>query len=267
MAEVLLTGRIVSGHPMKDQNKYDDNGQKILNKDGTEAKQRYMGLAIPKNGSTDWKTTDWGSVFYREGVNPVSGYKNGEDQHPSFSWKVTDGDSTIPNKRGKKPCDQQGQPGHWIVSITTELPYGCYHVGKYDPIQAIQNPDEITCGDYVRVMVDVKPNRRKDGSAAKTPGIYVNPRLLELSRKGDPIINEASGPSAAAVFGGSAPAPAFAAPTPPAAPVPPPATDLLVTPPTPVEEKYNVNGTIYTRSQLLSFPGYTEEVLATLTRA
>lgn len=267
MAEVLLTGRIVSGHPMKDQERYDDNNQKIM-KDGKPVTQRYIGLAIPKNGSTDWKQTDWGRQFYAEGTNPTNGYKNGEDQHPSFSWKITDGDSSIPNKRGKKPCEQQGYAGNWIVSIATELPYGCYHVGKYDPIQAIQNPDEITCGDNVRVLVDVKPNRKKDGSAAKTPGIYVNPRLLELSSKGEPIIHEQSGPSASAVFGGgAAPAPVSTlVPAAPAPATPPPATDLLVTPP-PVEEKYNVNGTIYTRSQLLAFPGWSEANLVGLPRA
>lgn len=270
MAEVLLAGRIVAGHPMKDQNRYDDNGVKIV-KDGKEVTQRYISLAIPKNGSTDWKQTDWGRVFYAEGTNAVNGYKNGEDQHPSFSWKVTDGDSTIPNKRGKKPCDQPGQPGNWIVSIATEIPYGCYHVGKYDPMQAIQNPDEITCGDNVRVMVDVKPNRRKDGSAAKTPGIYVNPRLLELSSKGEPIVTEASGPSAAAVFGGGASPAPVSTPAPVASTgvTPPPATDLLVTPPpvAPVEEKYNVNGTVYTKAQLLAMPGWTVEHLANLPRA
>lgn len=267
MAEVLLAGRIVAGHPMKDQNRFDDNGVKII-KDGKELTQRYIGLAIPKNGQTDWKNTEWGRVFYLEGTNAVNGYKNGEDQHPSFSWKITDGDSTIPNKRGKKPCEQQGYAGCWIVHISTELPYGCYHVGKYDPIQAIQNPDEITCGDNARVLVDVKPNRRKDGSAAKTPGIYVNPRLLELSSKGEPIVTEASGPSASAVFGGGAPAPT-PAPAAAAPATPPPATDLLVTPPpvAPVEEKYNVNGTVYTRSQLLNMPGWTEAHLAGLPRA
>ena len=263
MAEVLLSGRIVAGHPMKDQERYDDNGQKIM-KDGKPVTQRYTGLAIPKNGSTDWKQTDWGRQFYAEGTNAVNGYKNGEDQHPSFSWKITDGDSTIPNKRGKKPCEQTGYSGHWVVHISTEIPYGCYHVGKYDPIQAIQNPDEITCGDNVRVLVDVKPNRRKDGSAAKTPGIYVNPRLLELSSKGEPIINEPSGPSASAVFGGGAPA--QVAPTPaPAAPAPatpPPATDLLVTPPPVVEEKYSYNGVVYTKAQLLGMPGWSEELIA-----
>lgn len=266
MAEVLLTGRIVAGHPMKDQVKFDDNGQKII-KDGKEQTQRYIGLAIPKNGSTDWKQTDWGRQFYAEGTNATNGYKNGEDQHPSFSWKITDGDSAIPNKRGKKPCEQTGYPAHWIVHISTEIPYGCYHVGKYDPIQAIQNPDEITCGDNARVLVDVKPNRRKDGSAAKTPGIYVNPRLLELSSKGEPIVNEPSGPSASAVFGGGAPAPVS---TPaPAGVTPPPATDLLVTPPpvAPVEEKYNVSGAVYTKAQLLAMPGWTEAHIAGLPRA
>ena len=118
-------------------------------------------------------------------------------------------------------------------------------------------------GDYVRVNIVAKGNK-----PSKTPGVYLNPNLLELNRVGEAIVREGSGPDAASVFGGdmapSAPAP-VAAPT---APVPPPATDLLVTPPAPpAEEKYNVNGAVYTKSQLLGFPGFTEEVIAGLPRA
>jgi len=34
---------------------------------------------------------------------------------PAFSWKVTDGDSPLPNKKGKRPCDQTGYAGHWVI--------------------------------------------------------------------------------------------------------------------------------------------------------
>jgi len=83
-------------------------------------------------------------------------------------------------------------------------------------------------------------------------------------------VTEASGPSAAAVFGGgAAPAPVSTpAPAAPAPATPPPATDLLVTPPpvAPVEEKYNVNGAVYTKEQLLAMPGWTAEHLTNLPR-
>ena len=98
--------------------------------------------------------------------------------------------------------------------------------------------------------------------------MYLNPNLLELSRPGEAIVREGSGPDAASVFGGgaSAPTPAPAAPAPSAPATPPPATDLLVTPP-PVEVKYNVNGTVYTEAQLLNMPGWTKDHLANLPRA
>lgn len=262
MIELLFPeGRIVAGHPMTGFNPVNSvTKQPKLKKDGmTKVTQWNFGVAFPKNGQ-DWKATPWGQQIVQAAQDPVEGYTNGEIGSPHFSWKVIDGDSSVPNKNGKKPCEQEGYAGHWIVFMSTEFQAPkCFHKDKYDPMQQIQNEAEIQKGDYVRVFCTVRGNK-----PSQTAGVYINPGMVSLERKGTPIVTANDGPSASSVFGGGAPAPL----TPPAAPVPPPATDLLVTPPAPpVEDKYNVNGTIYTKSQLLSFPGYTEEVLATLTRA
>jgi hypothetical protein len=143
-----------------------------------------------------------------------------------------------------------------LLHLNTRIPYNCYHVGKYNPLDAIQDVNAIKLGDYVRVNIVAKGNK-----PSKTPGVYLNPNLLELSRPGEAIVREGSGPNAASVFGGGAPTPA---PTPaaPAPATPPPATDLLVTPPPVVEEKYSYNGTVYTKAQLLGMPGWSEELIA-----
>lgn len=258
---VTPVARLIHGHPMKQNTRTDEKTkQPIIGKDGQPVKEVYIGVAIPKGSETSWKTTDWGKQIVMAALDAENGYMQAQVDRDDFSFKVVDGDSPIPNQNGNAPSSDPYKRGHWVLNLTTRIPYPSYHVGKYSPLDAIQDVNAIKLGDYVRVSIVAKGNK-----PAKSPGVYLNPNMLELSRPGEAIIRESSGPDAASVFGGAA---ASAPVTPPAAPVPPPATDLLVTPPAPpAEEKYNVNGTIYTKSQLLSFPGYTEEVLATLTRA
>jgi hypothetical protein len=260
-------GRIVSGHPMKGFTPTDDKTKlPKMKKDGiTKVVEWSFGVAIPKAGTTDWRQTPWGAQVNQAAQDAVEGYTLAETQSKFFSWKIVDGDSTEPNRKGNKPCDQEGYPGHWVVFMSTQFAAPkCFHKDKYDPLQQIQNDAEIDKGDYVRVHCSVRGNK-----PSQTAGVYINPGMVSLERKGTAIVSANAGPSAASVFGAapSAPAP-VAAPAAPGVPVPPPATDLLVTPPAPpVEEKYNVNGAVYTKAQLLGFPGFTEEVIATLTRA
>lgn len=262
-------GRIVSGHPMNGFTPTDDRTkQPKLKKDGvTKVVEWSFGVAFPKTG-VDWKQTDWGAQIVAASQDPVEGYSAAETASPYFSWKIVDGDSTVPNRSGNVPCQQEGYAGHWVVFMKTELaPPKCFHKGKYDAMQQIQNATEIDKGDYIIPYASVKGNK-----PSQTAGVYINPLLVSLERKGDKIESAYDGPSAASVFGGGSAAPVQQTP-PPAAPgaatPPPPATDLLVTPPpaAPVEEKYNVNGAVYTKAQLLSMPGWTIEHLTNLPRA
>lgn len=271
--EVLTpVGRIVAGHPMVARVEKDNRtGAVIKNQDGTDRTTHYFALAIAKQGEQHWNQTEWGAKIYAAGQK---GWPNGEYNAPTFSWKVIDGDSNVPNKKGKKPCDREGWAGHWVVQLSTMLPIGCYHVGKLSPHEQIQNQNEIKAGDYGRVFLTTKGN-----APSESPGVYLNPQLFELVRAGQQIVTD-SGPAAADVFNQPAELPPGAAvdtavqqpsPTPtPAAPTPGPAAptqpnhDFLNAPaPQPqAEQRYEVGGQVYTESQLKA-ANWTEQQIAT----
>lgn len=257
---VTPVARLIHGHPLKQNVRTDDvTKQPVIGKDGQPVKEIYIGIAIPKTGEADWKDTEWGKQIAMAAVDAENGYDVATTRRPDFSWKVVDGDSDIPNKAGHAPNSDPHKRGHWVLHLNTRIPYNCYHVGKYNPLDAIQDVNAIKLGDYVRVNIVAKGNK-----PSKTPGVYLNPNLLELSRPGEAIVREGSGPDAASVFGGSAPVQVASTPAPaaPAPATPPPATDLLVTPPPVVEEKYSYNGAVYTKAQLLGMPGWSEELIA-----
>ena len=272
MSEFLLPeGRIVKGHPLFDRPKTDDHNKPVLDSSNNQVLERYIALAIPKNGSTDWKQTDWGVKIVQAASDPVSGYSANEQLSPVFSWKIVDGDSPIPNRKGNVPKDQEGHQGHWVMHLNTRVPYAVYANGNY--AVPITDKNEVKTGDYARVYINVKGNK-----PSLTPGVFLNPRMLEITRAGQQIITD-NLPSAASVFGGGAPAapntappsvpaaPNTAPPSVPAAPVAPAApTPPPVAPAPAPEEKYEVEGSVYTKSQLLAMPGWTEAIIATQKR-
>ena len=257
---LLPEGRIVKGHPLFDRPVTDDNNRPVLDSNNQQKTDRYIAIAIPKNGSTDWKQTEWGAQVVQAASDPVEGYTAAEQSSPVFSWKIVDGDSEVPNRKGNAPKDQEGFPGHWVIHLTTALPYAVYANGDY--AVPVTDKNEIKTGDFARIYVSVKGNK-----PAKTPGVYINPRMAEITRAGQQIVSD-NLPSAASVFGDgqSTSSPLAGAITPPPAPnTPPPAPAAPATPPpVPVEEKYDVQGTVYTRSQLLAMPGWTEAHLTNL---
>ena len=199
----MITGRLVGGHPMVRTVVTDDktNLPKFQQDGVTKRMSSYIAVAIPKIAGVPWQQTDWGQVIVREAQES---WNLGESLHPTFAWKVTDGDSTIPKKPfggkpGRIPAQCEGYPGHWVIGCSTELGIKCYHVGKYAPHEEIQNKDEIKCGDYCRALISVKSNK-----PSQSPGVYINPTLFELSRAGQRIVT-GDGPDAATAFGGSAP--------------------------------------------------------------
>lgn len=281
--EILLPeGRIVAGHPMVAQTVTDNRNQPVKNDDGSNKVEYYFGFAIPKQGEQQFIQTQWGQQVQ---AAALAGWVNGETNGPAFSWKVTDGDSQVPNQKGKKPAEREGWPGHWVLHLKTMIPVRCYHVGKYDPMQQIQDRNEIKPGDYGRVFLTAKANY-----PSQSPGVYLNPSMFELTRAGQQIVLD-SGPDAASVFGGGAPAPQQSSPTPPAEtspagqPTPPPVQQgQQVTPPTqphseflngpqagtppPVTpppaaqpEMFDVGGNSYTREQLHGF-GWSDDQIA-----
>ena len=218
-------GRFVMGSMYEPQTE-DADGKPLVIKSGEkkgEPTQRYFfGLAIPKAGEDHWARTEWGAKLWAIGH---AGQPNA-NQMPAFAWKVKDGDSQVPNKAGKKPVDQPGHKGCWILSFSST--YAPKLVNS-DGSAHITEPNAIKPGYYIQVYGSVDYN-----NSTQNPGIYLNHNLVSLQAYGEEIhfgIDPKAvgfggklppGASAAPVGGMSAP-PNTGLPPPPAAAAPPPA--------------------------------------------
>lgn len=205
-------GRIVWGNLYTPQTK-DADGKPLVIKQGPDAgkaTQRYaFGVAIPKVPGQHWATYPRDAKYpdrasFGEAVWKVGhGTMGPAAQSPAFAWKIIDGDSTVPNRKGRKPCDQEGYPGHWILSFSGSFAPKLYNS---DGSALLLEKDAIKPGYYVQVAGNV------DGNAStQTPGVYLNPSLVSLQGYGPEII---SGPDPTAAGFGGAPLPAGASATP-----------------------------------------------------
>lgn len=190
-------GRMVWGSVVDAQVK-DAEGKPLVIKTGPDAgkpTQRYaFGVAFKKGPETHWSSTEWGKVIWAIGH---AAFPGGQAQSPTFSFKVKDGDGTIPNKNGKKPVDQGGHAGHWVVSFSSSFaPKVC----NADGTNKMYDAKAIKCGHFVQVLGTVDGN----GSTSQ-PGVYVNHDWVAHSGYG-PEIFTGSDPSAAGFGGGAAPA-------------------------------------------------------------
>lgn len=235
MPDILFpAGRMVGGNLDKLFPRTEANGTPKLGKDGQPEMQCSFGYAIPKTGETHWAQTPWGKVIYDTGAaahpNLVAS--------PAFSWKIIDGDSTLPNKKGKRPCDQTGYVGHWVIWFSQGwLPKKWLIAGG--TTTELTAEGAIVPGYYIEVFGSVTGNKLVPNG---TPGVYLNPIHVGLVGEGERIVTDVDvstvGFGKSAVPAGARPvttaaAPQFAAPAPtPAAPpvVPNPAI-LQVAPP------------------------------------
>lgn len=238
-------GRMVQGS-LYTANTTNAEGKPLLYKTGPNAGQPrpdyYFAVAIPKSpGATHFAHEPWGKAIYD--FAHLS-WPAGQAQRADFAWKITDGDSQVPNKVGKRPCDQVGHAGHWVVRLSSShAPKICTADGK----AAIIEPNAVKCGDYVEVFALVKSNE-----STQTAGMHINHQIVAHSGYGEAIV---TGPDAASVgFGGALPPGAStvplaamtappvpaAAPAPVAPPIPTPAPNTafvnaaIAAPPPPV---------------------------------
>lgn len=264
MSKITVAGRLVAGHPMKFEQARGDDNKPLFKDDGSAKNECFFQLAIPKAGGTDWKTTPWGQLIV---AAAAEGYKRNEQMHPSFSWKVADGDSTIPNRNGTVYAEKEGFPGNWIVSCKTMLrPCKAYlrNADAGGRLEEIIDADKIKAGDYIQAALSFAPNGTSE-KPAKTPGVYVNPEGVLFERAGEAIVTEGSFNAEEAFGAPVAPPAATVAPPPPVAPVappppPPPAPDFADGP------KYKFAGQILTAAQLKA-SGWPDEQIAALERA
>lgn len=169
-------GRIVWGHPMKSQVKTDQATKQPVLRDGKQVEQWAFGLAIEKS---QFQANEWphlhqaASMLFPHGVPP------------QFSWKYKDGDGI--DRKGQPYNKREGHAGCYVLTISTEA--FCPQVfkresnGQFRQIEA----HEIKTGDYVRVMLNIKANAPTN--ASHTPGVYVNPKAIELVGYGTEIIS------------------------------------------------------------------------------
>lgn len=196
--EDILTpvGRLVQGS-LYEGSTTDAENRPLVYKSGVNAGQPrqdfFFALAIPKGAETHWNQTDWGRKIWAVGQ---AGFPNGQANAPTFAWKVKDGDSTIPNRKGRRPCDCEGFQGHWILNFNRPSPPAIYNEFG---TEAILEPDFVKLGDYIQVYGQVV-----DNESLQQPGVYLNHSMVAFSGHGKRII---AGPDPKAVGFGQAPKP------------------------------------------------------------
>jgi len=218
----LPTGRLVQGS-LYEPSTTDMQGQPLVVKNGPNAGQPlanyWFKVAIPKGAEQHWAQTEWGAKIYAVGNTAFPAVA----ASPQFAWKIEDGDSQIPdiNRQGRKNCETEGFPGHWILKFSRpQAP----RIVRNDP-QQNKWVDElqagfVKCGYYVQVNVDVVGN----GVATK-PGIYLNHRMVAFIGYG-PEIQFGPDPQkagfTATMPAGASAVPVASAPLPAVAPAPSP---------------------------------------------
>ncbi len=191
-----------------------------------------------------------------------------------FSWKIGDGDSTIPNKKGTILCQKEGYPGNWILNFSTSFAVKIFdHAGD----EVIENKGYIKLGDFVRISGSVTANNNSNN-----PGVYLNMSLAQHVAYGPRIIvskakefdkapqNLPKGASLTPLEPANAPPkqpqqqPNSAPPLPPQVSNVHPANDILD--PKPVVKKYDLDGKMWTELELKQ-SGWTDNQLSALQQA
>jgi len=173
-------GRLVQGSLYEPQTTDMQNNPLIVKsgpKMGQPMVKFFFALAIAKKGETHWNQTEWGAMIWNEALK---WFPNGQSQSPQFAWKIKDGDSTIPNRANKRPCDQQGFIGHWVLNFTSSF---APTIVNHDGSQYILEKNFINLGDYLQVYASVSKN-----TAPQQPGLFLNHKTVAFSGYGNRII-------------------------------------------------------------------------------
>jgi hypothetical protein len=214
-------GRVVMGSLSEAQTK-DANNMPLVIKSGPNAGQPtqkyFFAVAIPKTPADNghWANTSWGSKIWALGH---AAWPQGQAGAATFAWKIDDGDSLVPNKKGRVPAKTEGFPGCWVVSFSST-----FAVKTYDAKGAVAvDPKSIKLGHYVEVFGTIASNNN-----LANPGVYINHSMVAHAGFG-PEISRGPDPSAVG-FGGQALPPGASA-TPPPSMQPPPAAGAPGVPP------------------------------------
>jgi hypothetical protein len=181
MREQILTpvGRLVQGSLYEPQTTDPENNPLTI-KSGPQAGQPrtiyYFAIAIPKGPEKHWAETVWGQKIWAVGH---AGFPNGQANSPSFAWKIIDGDSQTPNRKGKKPCEKEGYPQHWVLNFSSGFaPTIVNETGS----AYILEKDAVNAGDYIQIAGTVD-----DNGSTQQPGVFLNHSHVAFVRYGKRI--------------------------------------------------------------------------------
>lgn len=187
-------GRLVLGSVHTGKGTDDFNGgipytYKSGPKAGQQKFMQWFLLAITKRKSDEkWESTKWGKELYDLGakIHPKV-YKS-----PTFSWKITDGDSDIPNSKGKAPCEREGYKNHWVLSFRQWSPTENSETPIYtrDGKGRLEAGVKVNCGDYIQVSANIK-----DNNSPNKPGLLLAQRAISYCAFGDRIIQDDLNPT------------------------------------------------------------------------
>jgi hypothetical protein len=205
-------GRILMGSLYKANDK-DADGKPRIVKTGANAgqatQQFFFAVGIPKT-KAHWAHESWGGEIWAIGNAAFPSIA----QNPAFAWKIVDGDSQIPNKKGVKPADREGYPGNWVVSFASSF---APKVVNSDGSQYLLEPDYVNPGDFVEVHATVDGN-----GSTQNPGVYINHNIVSFQGYGQRIVTSGVDPTTLGFGKGPKPAGMSAVPLHSAAPAPAP---------------------------------------------
>lgn len=159
------TGRIVWGHPLREQVVKDlQTGKPRLNEDGEKRTQWTFGLAIPKD--------DFEPV--REAMAEAAKEEFPKGVPDGFAWKFKNGDK----------MDREGCAGCFVLALSTELQPPTNYTYDHGEEKWIET-DEIKRGDFVQVEIDIVAHDAI--SKVAKAGLYLNPLTVALQRVGKEI--------------------------------------------------------------------------------
>ena len=230
---VTNSGRLVAGEPFKPNDK-DAEGKQLVYRSGDNKgqprKEWYVALAIPKSDEIGWNTI-WGKIVEvaRTGF-PHLFAADGSCLAPKFAYKVMDGDSTVPNTKGVKPCDREGYPGHWVLNFSNGYAPKVLMQLPGQAMRELAAPEAgVHRGCFARVAFEVRGNE-----STQNPGVFLNQTMIQIVGYGpeirfgadpsqvfgDAAVTLPAGASVTPVVSGPAPAPGATAAQTGAPPVP-----------------------------------------------
>lgn len=192
--------RLIRGNPNELRDKKGTDGKvktKLDQATGQQVAVRecYFEIAIPKGTERHWAETEWGQKPWQAAARDFPQMY----QNPAFAFKIVDGDSTVPNRKGKVPAQTANYPGNWIIKCSSGFIPNRYRRASSGGFEQITDPSIFKLGHWVQVQISVRGN-----DSNETPGVFLNPNQLCWSAFGEEIF---VGPDVDSAGFGAAPLP------------------------------------------------------------